>query len=236
MRNSIITRAAWLALSTLAITAPLPSANIHLDASTSSSLQRSQIDTTKERRDAQLVVPDVFPSHPSQSSSSNTRPEHLQIPEELGLWSEDASTPSDVHLPKNAHVLFPTSNTINISHTRRQSLDHTTSQIDFNGEPIPDHGGDTPSTETTSNDGGHTKRGEAPPRPSTGIVLELEDRWDSQKKASGDIIDASNPPKATVDEERKKKGEIHGGCDEFNLAQPFRRRDGNVPTGVHWAC
>lgn len=236
MRHFISTGVTWLALCALTFSAPLPLARYD---STFSSLQRPQIDITQKRREAQLLVPNISPS------SSQWRDFSTQITQ----GPRNSWTPSEAHLPKDAHTRFLISDPF--VPTISQSIDHTTSQLNYNnGLPIPSHGVDQLSSSSfkfTPINNINTKRQEtAPPAPAKPTITDAdEDRktQEGQKKAEGDGIQASTPPAATVMEENKKTGEIHGGCNEVDLAKPIsrriRRRDergGRVQTGVRWAC
>ncbi|TLD36647.1 hypothetical protein E2P81_ATG02429 [Venturia nashicola] len=209
MRHTIITGATWLTLSALTFSAPLPHAGYDFSASTSSYLRRPQHDMKQERRETQLVVPNILPL-----SSQSIHPINPNEP---------------AHMIPFFEALVP---------TKRQSIDH-------NGIPMPDHGF-TSTTSLTPIANRHARRQEvappAPPKPT----MEPEDeerKKEDQKKAEGDGVQASTPPAATVKEENKKTGEIHGGCDEVDLAKPISRRSGRrerevegIRTGVRWAC
>lgn len=265
MRYFHTTGAAWLALSTLTFSAPLPFAGSHLSTVTSSLLRRPQIDYTQERREAQLVVPEVFP--PSRPSFHDTTPERSQVIQELEeIWRED-ELPLDIRLPEHADTFLPTSHTF--ARTKRHSLDHSTTQLNHNGELRQDHGeedgqkkssGDgidgakassetvdeeaskssTSSAESISPNGGHAKRHEALPPASGPSKLGPDGKPPKdQKDATGEGIKATAPPTETVNQEIKKIGDVHGGCSEKNLASIIKRENGERASneaGVHWGC
>ncbi|QDS73780.1 hypothetical protein FKW77_005448 [Venturia effusa] len=243
MRPSIAVGAAWLAFYPFILSAPLPSIALHLSTATSSWLRRPQLDITRERREAQLVVPDIFSPRSSQPTSSSTG-------------------------PKSIITLSSSSNTL--AHTKKRSFDHGIIQLNHIGDLVKDQGtegGDQKGSSGTSINGaqaspdtvageatksstssgesttesadptpigeGHAKREEAPTkeggRPSKG----------DQKGAGGEGIRGAKPPAAMVKEETKKKGEIHGGCDEVDLAKPIEERDDRnegAHAGVRWQC
>ncbi|KAE9991755.1 hypothetical protein Vi05172_g7937 [Venturia inaequalis] len=231
MRHSITIGATWLALSAFTFSARLPSAGYDYSASTSSSLQRPQADMEQERRGAQLLVPNIFP-RPSRWTDANTK----IIDEHEYTWS-----PSTTKLPKNAETETPLPiSKRSVVPTTRQSIDHTPSQLDHNGLPIQDHGPTTSPAEPPPPPHNHDAKRQGAARPAPPNLPRIEAgkegrKKEGQKEAEGDGVQASTPPAATVEEENRKVGEVHGGCDEVYLARPIGRRGGGR-TGVRWAC